>query len=144
MGEPLNNYAAVRGAVSMMTDNTLFALRRAAVTVSTVGVIPRIQQMARELPGVSLALSLHAPTQAGPCQLHDLLSPQAQPCCRQGHAAPVGSCRASVWAPSCSMSTCRQRPSSCIHRCVLCLCCRMQALLATQAIRRLVCNACCP
>lgn len=83
MGEPLNNYAAVRGAVSMMTNNTLFALRRAAVTVSTVGVIPRIQQMARELPGVSLALSLHAPSQAGPLPvacvpLHALAVPAAR------------------------------------------------------------------
>ena len=64
MGEPLNNYSAVRDAVTLMTHNSLFALRRSAVTVSTVGVIPRIQQLAQDLPGVSLALSLHAPTQA--------------------------------------------------------------------------------
>ena len=36
MGEPLNNYAAVREAVALMTDSTTFALRRRAVTVSTV------------------------------------------------------------------------------------------------------------
>ncbi|GLC58406.1 hypothetical protein PLESTB_001355300 [Pleodorina starrii] len=63
MGEPLNNYEAVRSAVSMMTDSRYFGLRRRHVTVSTVGVIPRIKQLAEELPGVSLALSLHAPTQ---------------------------------------------------------------------------------
>ena len=34
------------------------------VTVSTVGVVPRIRALAVELPGVSLALSLHAPNQA--------------------------------------------------------------------------------
>ena len=73
MGEPLNNYAAVRDAVSMMTSNSLFALRRAAVTVSTVGVIPRIEQLGRDLPGVSLALSLHAPTQARLPRLRCLL-----------------------------------------------------------------------
>ena len=44
MGEPLNNYDSVRSAVAMMTDSRLFALRRSAVTVSTVGVIPRILQ----------------------------------------------------------------------------------------------------
>jgi 23S rRNA (adenine(2503)-C(2))-methyltransferase len=63
MGEPLNNYNAVRPAVSMMTDGRYFGLRRSAVTVSTVGVIPRILQLADDLPGVSLALSLHAPNQ---------------------------------------------------------------------------------
>lgn len=63
MGEPLNNYAAVRSAVSLMTDNGVFALRRTAVTVSTVGVVHRIEQLCHDLPGISLALSLHAPTQ---------------------------------------------------------------------------------
>lgn len=51
MGEPLNNYEAVRTAVSMMTDNSLFAMRRRSVTVSTVGVIPRIRQLVQDLPG---------------------------------------------------------------------------------------------
>ncbi|GFR39952.1 hypothetical protein Agub_g30 [Astrephomene gubernaculifera] len=63
MGEPLNNYESVRSAVAMMTDSRFFGLRRRHVTVSTVGVIPRIKQLAEDLPGVSLALSLHAPTQ---------------------------------------------------------------------------------
>lgn len=64
MGEPMNNYDAVRAAVAMMTHNSWFRLRRSCVTVSTVGVIPRILQLADDLPGVSLALSLHAPNQA--------------------------------------------------------------------------------
>ncbi len=63
MGEPLNNYNEVSSAVKMMVDPQIFALRRSAVTVSTVGVIPRMLQMMEDLPGVSLALSLHAPTQ---------------------------------------------------------------------------------
>lgn len=33
------------------------------MTVSTVGIIPRLRQLSTDLPGVSLALSLHAPTQ---------------------------------------------------------------------------------
>ena len=40
------------------------ARARTQVTVSTVGVVPRIRALAAELPGVSLALSLHAPNQA--------------------------------------------------------------------------------
>ncbi|KFM24282.1 Dual-specificity RNA methyltransferase RlmN 1 [Auxenochlorella protothecoides] len=63
MGEPLNNYVAVRAAILTMVDPASFALRRSAVTLSTVGVAPRIRQLAADLPGVSLALSLHAPTQ---------------------------------------------------------------------------------
>ena len=52
MGEPLNNYAAVRSAVGMMTNEKWFGLRRKKVTVSTVGVIPRLLQMADDMPGV--------------------------------------------------------------------------------------------
>ena len=63
MGEPLNNYPEVTAAVKMLVDPQVFALRRSAVTVSTVGVIPRMLQMIDDLPGISLALSLHAPTQ---------------------------------------------------------------------------------
>jgi adenine C2-methylase RlmN of 23S rRNA A2503 and tRNA A37 len=65
MGEPLNNYPAVRAAASMMTNPARWGLRRSGVTISTVGVIPRLADLAADLPGVSLALSLHAPTQDG-------------------------------------------------------------------------------
>ena len=64
MGEPLNNYGAVRAAVAAMTDVHRFRLSPSCVTVSTVGVIKRILDLARDLPQVNLALSLHAPTQA--------------------------------------------------------------------------------
>lgn len=64
MGEPLNNYEAVVAAVAGLTDSRRFGLRRSAVTVSTVGVVPRLRTMAADMPGVSLALSLHAPDQA--------------------------------------------------------------------------------
>lgn len=74
MGEPLNNYAAVKSAVALMTHSGYFSLRKSAVTVSTVGVIPRIIQLAEDLPGVSLALSLHAPTQ----ELRQTIVPSAK------------------------------------------------------------------
>ena len=63
MGEPLNNYDAVVAAVRGLTDSRRFGLRRSAVTVSTVGVVPRLRTLAADMPGVSLALSLHAPDQ---------------------------------------------------------------------------------
>ncbi|KAL4420786.1 hypothetical protein ABPG75_010442 [Micractinium tetrahymenae] len=74
MGEPLNNYSAVKAAVSMMTDPRAFGLRRKKVTVSTVGVVPRLLQLADDMPGVSLALSLHAPTQ----ELRQTIVPSAK------------------------------------------------------------------
>jgi adenine C2-methylase RlmN of 23S rRNA A2503 and tRNA A37 len=63
MGEPLNNYAAVLAALGPMTDPRGFALAPRHVTVSTVGVVPRIRTLAKDAPGVRLALSLHAPNQ---------------------------------------------------------------------------------
>lgn len=50
MGEPLSNYEPVRAACLMMTDGRLFGLSRRHVTVSTVGVIPRIRQLSTDLP----------------------------------------------------------------------------------------------
>ena len=63
MGEPRANYKAVIGAVRRMTDPTPDGLGMSArgVTVSTVGLVPRMRQLADEGIPVTLALSLHAP-----------------------------------------------------------------------------------
>ena len=63
MGEPLANYRAVIGAVRRLTDPTPEGLGMSArgVTVSTVGLVPRMEQLADEGIPVTLALSLHAP-----------------------------------------------------------------------------------
>jgi 23S rRNA (adenine2503-C2)-methyltransferase len=63
MGEPLANYKAVVGAVRRFTDPTPGGLGMSArgVTVSTVGLVPRMLQLAEEGIPVTLALSLHAP-----------------------------------------------------------------------------------
>jgi adenine C2-methylase RlmN of 23S rRNA A2503 and tRNA A37 len=66
MGEPMNNYAAVCTAVRLLTATPSkggFGVAPSRVTISTVGVVPRMQTLAHDLPGVRLALSLHAPTQ---------------------------------------------------------------------------------
>jgi 23S rRNA (adenine(2503)-C(2))-methyltransferase len=63
MGEPLANYEQVLGAVRAMTDPDRFGLSKNKVTLSTVGIAPRMEQLAREAPFVNLAFSLHAPTQ---------------------------------------------------------------------------------
>ncbi len=63
MGEPLANYRAVLGAVRRLTDPAPdgLGLSARAVTVSTVGLVPRIDRLADEGVPVTLALSLHAP-----------------------------------------------------------------------------------
>ncbi len=63
MGEPLANYRAVIGAVRRLTEPAPAGLGMSArgVTVSTVGLVPRIRQLAEEGVPVTLALSLHAP-----------------------------------------------------------------------------------
>ena len=63
MGEPLANYKAVVGAVRRLTEPAPSGLGMSArgVTVSTVGLVPRINQLADLGIPVTLALSLHAP-----------------------------------------------------------------------------------
>lgn len=63
MGEPLANYKATVAAVRRLTDPAPSGLGLSArhVTVSTVGLVPRIRQLADEGVPVTLALSLHAP-----------------------------------------------------------------------------------
>ena len=60
MGEPLQNYAALVPALRIMLDDHGYGLSRRRVTVSTSGVVPMIERLARDCP-VALAVSLHAP-----------------------------------------------------------------------------------
>jgi len=63
MGEPMANYRAVIGAVRRMTASPPNGLGMSArnITVSTVGLVPRMRQLADEQIPVTLAVSLHAP-----------------------------------------------------------------------------------
>jgi 23S rRNA (adenine2503-C2)-methyltransferase len=63
MGEPMANYKAVIGAVRRLTEKSPggFGMSARGITVSTVGLVPRINQLAGEGIPVTLALSLHAP-----------------------------------------------------------------------------------
>jgi len=63
MGEPLDNYGNVTEACRTMIDRSRWNLAHGRVTVSTVGLISQIRRLTKELPEVSLALSLHAPNQ---------------------------------------------------------------------------------
>jgi len=63
MGEPLLNYDQVLGALRLMLDDNAYGLSRRRVTVSTSGVVPMMDRLARDCP-VALAVSLHAPNDA--------------------------------------------------------------------------------
>jgi 23S rRNA (adenine2503-C2)-methyltransferase len=63
MGEPLLNFDAVLPALNLMRDDLGFGLANKRVTVSTAGLVPGIDELA-ERCDVSLAVSLHAPTDA--------------------------------------------------------------------------------
>lgn len=63
MGEPLANYSNVLPALNIMRDDFGFGLANKRVTVSTSGLIPQIDQLQADAD-VSLAVSLHAPTDA--------------------------------------------------------------------------------
>ncbi|MGO3711418.1 23S rRNA (adenine(2503)-C(2))-methyltransferase RlmN [Alcaligenes aquatilis] len=70
MGEPLLNYDQVLGALRLMLDDNAYGLSRRRVTVSTSGVVPMMDRLAKDCP-VALAVSLHAPNDA----LRDRLVP---------------------------------------------------------------------
>ncbi|MGC4151937.1 MAG: 23S rRNA (adenine(2503)-C(2))-methyltransferase RlmN [Propionicimonas sp.] len=73
MGEPMANYKAVLAAVRSITAPTPHGLGISArgVTISTVGLVPRIKQLTTEGLPVTLAVSLHAPDD----ELRDELCP---------------------------------------------------------------------
>jgi len=63
MGEALANYRAALGAIRRLTDPAPHGLGMSArgLTMSTVGLVPAIDQLAGEGLPLTLALSLHAP-----------------------------------------------------------------------------------
>ena len=59
MGEPLLNLPAVLEAIRLLTDQRAFAMAPRRITVSTVGVLPRLGALLDFGP-INLAVSLHA------------------------------------------------------------------------------------
>lgn len=60
MGEPLANYDNVLQAVERIHTQLGIGMRH--ITISTVGIAPRIRKLARDNPHVGLAISLHQAT----------------------------------------------------------------------------------
>jgi 23S rRNA (adenine2503-C2)-methyltransferase len=70
MGEPLQNYQPVVQSLRVMLDDHGYGLSRRRVTVSTSGVVLKMDRLGQDCP-VALAVSLHAPND----ELRDNLVP---------------------------------------------------------------------
>lgn len=91
MGEPLANYDATVRAVKILSAPYGMGIGMRHITVSTVGLVPQIRRLARERLQMTLAVSLHAPSD----ELRDRLVPanrryplvELMAACRDYHAA---------------------------------------------------------
>lgn len=64
MGEPLDNYDSLLTFLGILTDENGLHISQRNITVSTCGLVPGILRLAEEKLQITLALSLHAPTDA--------------------------------------------------------------------------------
>jgi len=71
MGEPFHNYAETMKMVAILHDPAGMSLGARRITISTSGVVPKIDALAEEPWQLNLAVSLHAPNDA----LRDRLVP---------------------------------------------------------------------
>jgi len=62
MGEPLHNYDETMQAMRILADEHGFGLSARRITLSSVGLLPALERLAREPVMPNLAISLHAPT----------------------------------------------------------------------------------
>ena len=60
MGEPLLNFEPVVDAMNLMMDDNAYGLSKRKVTLSTSGIVPKIDDLGR-VTDVALTISLHAP-----------------------------------------------------------------------------------
>lgn len=61
-GEPLDNYENLLRFLTLLTDENGLHISQRNVTVSTCGLVPQMRELAEEKLQITLALSLHAPT----------------------------------------------------------------------------------
>jgi 23S rRNA (adenine2503-C2)-methyltransferase len=62
MGEPLHNYDETMKALRILADEHGFDMSPRRITLSTVGLLPALERLAKEPVMPNLAISLHAPT----------------------------------------------------------------------------------
>jgi 23S rRNA (adenine2503-C2)-methyltransferase len=71
MGEPLLNYDELMRAITRLNDPGLLGIGARHISVSTSGVVPGIEKLAKEKIQINLSISLHAPNN----ELRDELMP---------------------------------------------------------------------
>jgi 23S rRNA (adenine2503-C2)-methyltransferase len=64
MGEPLLNWPAVDTALTLLNHPAALGIGARHITVSTVGILPALRELARRPEQFRLAVSLHAPSSA--------------------------------------------------------------------------------
>jgi 23S rRNA (adenine2503-C2)-methyltransferase len=62
MGEPLHNYDETMKALRILADEHGFEMSPRRITLSTVGLLPALERLAKEPFMPNLAISLHAPS----------------------------------------------------------------------------------
>ena len=62
-GEPLDNYENLLKFIHMLSDEDGLHISQRNITVSTCGIVPNMRKLAEEKLQITLALSLHAPSQ---------------------------------------------------------------------------------
>jgi len=86
MGEPLHNYDETMKALRILAAECGLAVGPRRVTLSTVGVLPALERLAKEPLMPNLAVSLHATTE----ELRDRLVPVSR---KYGLADLIAACR---------------------------------------------------
>ena len=71
MGEPLDNYDNVMRFISLVTDEKGLNLSMRNISLSTCGIVPKIQDLLNKKLQLTLSISLHAPTN----ELRDKIMP---------------------------------------------------------------------
>lgn len=61
-GEPLDNYDNLLKFIHLLSDENGLNISQRNITVSTCGLVPKMRELAEEKLQITLALSLHAPT----------------------------------------------------------------------------------
>jgi 23S rRNA (adenine2503-C2)-methyltransferase len=65
MGEPLANYRNTLKAIELMAHPDAFKFSSRRITLSTVGLLPELEQLSKEKPLFRLAISLNASSEEG-------------------------------------------------------------------------------
>jgi 23S rRNA (adenine2503-C2)-methyltransferase len=60
MGEPLDNYDNVVNSIKILIDEDGSNISKRRITLSTCGLIEKIEKLKKDLPNINIALSLHS------------------------------------------------------------------------------------